>query len=495
MPESAAIALYTAAEVRELDRLAIETQGLSAYQLMGRAGQALSDCISLQWPRVSRVCVLCGAGNNGGDGYVLARLLRQHGHEVLVRYLAEPSGLQGAAAQAADEFFSAGGVAEAWAGELPAAGLLVDALLGTGLDRPVEGAFRAAIEAINAHPAAVLAVDIPSGLHADTGRVLGIAVEAQRTLTFIGRKRGLYTAAGVHHAGVSEFADLDVPASVHAQVTAGAQLIDAPLQAWIVQPRRRDTHKGQVGHVLVVGGAPGMAGAARMAAEAAARCGAGLVSIATHPQHAATLNTGCPELMVHGIEAARDLQPLLERASVVVVGPGLGRTDWSRQLLETVLDSSLPLVVDGDALYLLALDPLTRDNWILTPHPGEAARLLGQTSGDIQADRFAAARQLSSDFGGVVVLKGAGTLVARAGQPLRLCDRGNPGMASGGMGDVLSGVLAALLGQGVAAGEAAEAAVYLHARAADLAAAAAGERGLLATDVIPRVRAQLNGRA
>jgi NAD(P)H-hydrate epimerase len=237
-----------------------------------------------------------------------------------------------------------------------------------------------------------------------------------------------------------------------------------------------------------------MSGAARLAAEAAARCGAGLVSVATHPEHAAVLNAGCPELMVYAIGQPVDLQPLLGRASVVVVGPGLGQTAWSKQLFERVLDSGLPLVVDADALNLLARDPRQRDNWILTPHPGEAGRLLQQTAGVIQQDRFAAVRQLAERYRGVAVLKGAGSLTATCEGPIHLCSRGNPGMASGGMGDVLSGVLGALLAQGLGVFEAASAGVFLHARSADLATREKGERGLLASDLIPVLRELVNGR-
>ncbi|MCO6412738.1 MAG: NAD(P)H-hydrate dehydratase, partial [Thiogranum sp.] len=224
-----------------------------------------------------------------------------------------------------------------------------------------------------------------------------------------------------------------------------------------------------------------------------ARCGAGLVSVATRAAHAGCLNAGRPELMVHAVEKAGDLDALLARASVVVAGPGLGRTGWSQRLFGRVLDSGLPLVVDADALNLLAVDPLARANWILTPHPGEAARLLGVATADVQHDRFGAARQLVDRYGGVAVLKGAGSLIAAAGSPLRLCALGNPGMASGGMGDVLSGVLGSLLAQGLTAPDAASAAVWLHGRAADLAALEHGERGLLASDLLAPLRGLLNG--
>jgi len=493
MSKAVYIPLYTAVQVRELDRIAIQEKAIPGYQLMCRAGQALADCVGRRWPAAGQVCVLCGPGNNAGDGYVLARLLHESGRQAEVLFLSDPDSLAGDALRAAQDYLAAGGEVQAFTDSLPVqADLLVDALLGTGLDRPVEAGYRLAIERLNEHQAPVLAADIPSGLHADSGRILGVAVKAHTTVTFIGRKRGLYSGAGVRCAGHVEFDGLEVPADIHAGRPADVQLIKQPALGPLSRARQADAHKGDFGHVLVVGGNRGMAGAARLAAEAAARCGAGLVSVATRAESVPALNAGCYELMVHDIRQAAELDPLLSRASVVVVGPGLGQDGWSRRLFERVLDSELPLIVDADALNLLARDPLGRDNWILTPHPGEAGRLLGQATSGIQQDRFAAIRQLVDRYNGVVVLKGAGSLIAAASGPIALCDKGNPGMASGGMGDVLSGVLAALLAQGLGLFEAASAGVWLHGKAADLAAGEHGERGLLAGDLMPFLRKLIN---
>jgi NAD(P)H-hydrate epimerase len=311
-------------------------------------------------------------------------------------------------------------------------------------------------------------------------------------MTFIGRKRGLYTGAGVRCAGHLEFDGLQVPADTHASQPAEVQLVKQPALGPLARAREADAHKGDFGHVLVVGGNRGMAGAVRLAAEAAARCGAGLVSVACRDENVSGLNAGRYELMVHGVRQAAELDPLLSRADVAVIGPGLGQGRWSRQLFERVIAAKLPLVVDADALNLLARDPLSRDNWILTPHPGEAGRLLGQAASVLQQDRFAAIRRLVDRYHGVVVLKGAGSLIAAGSGPIRLCDQGNPGMASGGMGDVLSGVLAALLAQGLGLFEAASAGVWLHGKAADLAAGERGERGLLAGDLMPFLRTLIN---
>lgn len=260
-----------------------------------------------------------------------------------------------------------------------------------------------------------------------------------------------------------------------------------------LQPRARDSHKGNFGHALIIGGDVGMAGAALMAAEACARTGAGKVSVATHREHVPAFIARTPELMVHGVESADELLPLLALATVVVIGPGLGQSNWSKAMLETVLATNLPLVADADALNLLALNDLElqRDNWILTPHPGEAARLLKTDTQQIASDRPAHVRRLQQTFQGVAVLKGMGSLIATP-EALYQCKRGNPGMASGGMGDVLSGIVGGLLAQGFSLSDAACFGVELHASAADIAAKQSGERGLLATDLLVPLRSLLN---
>jgi NAD(P)H-hydrate epimerase len=272
---------------------------------------------------------------------------------------------------------------------------------------------------------------------------------------------------------------------------AAAYRIDLAQYKELLAPRARASHKGHFGHVLVIGGERGMAGAPRMAGEAAARVGAGLVSVATRASHAAFVNAARPELMVHPIEEPAELQPLLRKATVVAIGPGLGQTDWSRGMLGAVLESDKPKVIDADGLNLLALDPACRADWVLTPHPGEAARLLNIDTPAVQNDRFEAASKLQAKYGGVCVLKGAGTVIC-SGERIAVGTAGNPGMASGGMGDVLTGVIASLLAQGVSAREAAELGACLHASAADHAAAKGGERGLLATDLFAHLRSLAN---
>lgn len=485
-------ALYRAAEVRELDRQAIEVFGMPGGELMERAGRAACRILRETWPAARRIAIVCGSGNNGGDGFVLARYAHMDGLEVRLLASSAPERLRGDARAACEKFLAAGGALQPWnAAALEGAEVVVDALLGTGLDRPVADDLRSVIEAINGHPAPRLAIDIPSGLNADTGEIMGCAVQADVTVTFVGLKRGLFTGEGRRCSGAIHYHDLGVPQQIFGAVAPSAERVDLQALHHLLRPRPRSAHKGLFGHVLVVGGDHGYAGAVRMAGEAAARVGAGLVSIATRAQHLPAVVAARPELMVHAVEKATDLNVLLERATVVAIGPGLGQSKWSGAMLSRVLDARLPLVVDADALNLIARDPVRRADWILTPHPGEAARLLGCDSRAVQADRFAAAAQLESRYGGVIVLKGSGTIVtAEKGLPA-VCSDGNPGMASGGMGDVLTGIIAGLLAQGIPLTAGARLGVALHAAAADCAAGR-GERGLLASDLFRWIRRLAN---
>ncbi|MBU0655820.1 MAG: NAD(P)H-hydrate dehydratase [Gammaproteobacteria bacterium] len=482
--------VFTTAQVRELDRVAIQEHGIPGYTLMLRAGQATFDLIRKRWPEAKSLCVLCGAGNNGGDGYVIAKLALQAGWQVSVLALGDVLRLGDDAQQAYSDFQVAGGRAKPFDGELPASEVLVDALFGTGLTRDVEGIYADAIRQINQHPAPVVAVDIPSGLNADTGNPCGCAVSANLTVTFIGWKAGLLTGSARDYCGEICFARLDVPDAVYTQVPAHMHKLGMHTLQTCLPPRQRTTHKGSCGHALLVGGAPGMSGAIRLAGEAALRAGSGLVSIATHSEHAPLLNLTRPELMVNAVDSPVHLRHLLQKMDALGIGPGMGQTAWSRGLLTMVQNADMPKVLDADALNLLAQTPVRRDDWILTPHPAEAARLLACETADVERDRIAAARRLQREYGGVIVLKGAGTVVACAAT-VALCPAGNPGMASGGMGDVLTGIIAGLLAQGLGLAQAAETGVYAHALAADKAAAN-GERGLLASDVLACLRETVN---
>lgn len=484
MPLPALTALYTTTQIRALEQLTM--QQLSAGDLMQRAGQAAFQHLCKCWPKARQLRVFCGNGNNGGDGYVVATLAKAQGLKVEVRHLGELNKLPQPAAAAMQACHAAGVTIQAFdPQESFTADVIVDALLGIGLNRDVDSCYTEAIAAINSHGAPVLAVDIPSGIAADSGQVCGNAVHADYTITFIGVKQGLVTGQAPAYCGQIELATLDIPSTVLCAVPPAATTLPIPL----LPARRRDAHKGDFGHVLVIGGNYGMGGAAQLAATAALRSGAGLVSVATRAEHVPALLAARPEIMAHGVTAVADLEPLLARANVIVLGAGLGQDAWAKQLYQAALASNLPTVIDADGLNLLAQQPLKRSHWVLTPHPGEAARLLQTTTQDIQKNRYLAAQQLQQRFDGVVVLKGAGSIVQ--GNQTRVCTAGNPGMASGGMGDVLGGIIGGLIAQGIELETATASGVALHAMAADRAALA-GERGLLASDVIKALRGLVN---
>jgi NAD(P)H-hydrate epimerase len=337
----------------------------------------------------------------------------------------------------------------------------------------------------------VLALDIPTGLQGDNGAILGYAVRADLTVTFVGLKTGLFMGSGPDCCGEIVFDGLDIPADCYAKVSPQLRRIRKAEVVAALPGRARTAHKGNFGHVLVVGGGAGMPGAVRLCGEAALRAGAGLVSIATHPQHAAIVAASRPELMPHAIHETSDLEPLLERADVVALGPGLGRSDWAGAIAKRLQQDQRPAVWDADALNWLADTDGTREDRVITPHPGEAARLLGVETRVIQADRRKAVLELQSVYGGVAVLKGAGSLIAGSSGVPWLCTAGNPGMAAAGMGDVLTGIVAAMIAQGLGLDDAARIGVQVHAQAGDLAAAD-GERGMLASDLFATLRSVVN---
>ncbi|TDV31476.1 NAD(P)H-hydrate dehydratase [Stenotrophomonas sp. CC22-02] len=483
--------LFDSAAARVLDAQASALAGDGGWGLMAQAGQAAWHCLLQHWPQARRVGVVVGAGNNGGDGYVLARHALQAGREVTVVALPGRPASTALAQRAASEFRSAGGIVTDFADALPVADVWVDALFGLGFDRAPEGVAKALIDALNAQPAPRLALDVASGVDADRGVVPGVAVKATLTLQFIVPHRGLYTGDALEHCGQKPLAPLQLPAAAWQGVSAAAEHWTQPRLQALLPPRRANTHKGESGHVLCVGGNHGSGGAIAMAAEAALRAGAGLLSLGTRRDHVGPLLARLPEAMTHALEDGAALPALLDKATVVAIGPGLGQDEWARALFMRVLVSPKPLVVDADALNLLAQDPRALPGAILTPHPGEAARLLGCSSADIQANRYASAQALAERFHAVVVLKGAGSIVAAPAQTPRLIAAGNPGMAVGGMGDLLTGIIASLRAQGLAAFDAAAAGALLHALAGD-AAAIDGARGLLPTDLLAPLRRLAN---
>jgi NAD(P)H-hydrate epimerase len=484
-PDNLPLALYSAAQVRELDARLIAA-GTPGFELMRRAAHAIWRALRRRWPEAGALTVLAGRGNNAGDGYLVAALALRAGWRVTLLAVGDAEQLQGDAALARDEARAAGVAVQAWSECAALEGVVVDALLGTGLHGVVREPYAQAIRLLNASGLPVLAVDLPSGLCADSGRVLGVAVRAQLTVTLIGLKLGLFTGVAADWVGELQFDDLQAdPQLVARQAGMAQRLAGGNLPC--LPERSRGVHKGQLGHVLVVGGERGLAGAALLAAQSALRSGAGMVSLATRGEHLAAAQARIPEVMSVGLASANQLLALGQSATVWVVGPGLGQGAWARSLLSVAAITAAPQVWDADALNLLAAGAVEMPgNGVITPHPGEAARLLGITSAEVQADRPSAARALAQRYQAVCVLKGAGSLIADPAGQLLLCDRGHPVMAGAGLGDVLAGLIGALLAQGLPAFAAASLGVWLH--------ASAGERlaeqgcGLAASDLCAAIR-------
>jgi NAD(P)H-hydrate epimerase len=481
--------VYQTQQIREMERLAEERFGIAPQVMMQRAGKAACDYLVKRWPKAHNIAVFCGNGNNGGDGYALAQFAHERGLSVTLWQVGNHGQLKAEALQAFQACEQAHVVMNAYqAGvNLGFPDIIVDAICGIGLHDVLRDDIVNVIEHVQRLNVPIFSLDIPTGIQADTGSVLGAAIHATATMTFIGLKLGLLTGSGSAHTGELVMNDLQLPSEIHSDVQPVADKILLSTYANFLKPRARDWHKGLSGHVLIVGGDYGFSGAARMAAEAALRVGAGLVSVATHPENAVVMNVNRPEIMCHGISNASQLAPLADRADVIVLGPGMGQTDWSHDMWTYVCKKELPLVLDADALNILAQTKRKNNNWVLTPHPGEAARLIQVTAQDVQHDRLKALHAINKRYGGTVVLKGAGTLVLAPNTLPAVCDKGNAGMASGGMGDVLSGVIGGLIAQGIPLGDAAALGVYLHAVAGDLAAKE-GERGTLAMDLMSHLR-------
>jgi NAD(P)H-hydrate epimerase len=496
--------LVTAAEMRAIDRAAIEGFRIPGPELMGRAGAAVARAAHACLGPKGRVLAMCGAGNNGGDGYVAARCLKSDGVDVEVVALASRAQLRGdalAAREAAERALVP--IADAPDPSRIEAGpgdVLLDALLGTGLTRAPEGPYAKAIERIGelrARGAKVVAVDVPSGLSADSGRPLGPCVRADVTVTFAFQKRGLVLHPGPSHAGQVLLADIGIPAEAAVRVPVECELLNELEAIALVPPRPPEAHKGDAGRVLVVAGSPGKSGAAHLALTGALRGGAGLVTLAAREEVLPFALAGRPEamsipLLGSGPLGDHDLEPLLAAAKgmdAVVIGPGIPRGPETARLLRAFLErAGVPAVLDADALNALAERPGRGvaglpSPVILTPHPGEMARLVGGTIASVQEDRIAIATEHARAWGCVVVLKGARTVVASPAAPPAIVSTGNPGMATGGTGDVLAGLAGALLASHLPAFDAARAAAYVHGAAGDLASERWGERGLLASDL------------
>jgi NAD(P)H-hydrate epimerase len=492
--------------MQDLDRQAIETFGIPGLTLMENAGQCCVDAIVEEFGPQGYAVIIAGKGNNGGDGYVVARLLRQAGWDVHVFVLAEQGQISGDAATNLSKLpwedvtycSQAGQLLALHMDEIARADVIVDAIFGTGLRSDVTGVYQEAIEIINASGRPVLAVDIPSGIHGTTGRVLGTAVRASITVTFTFAKLGHVLYPGAQHTSKLIVADIGIPPNVM-EAAPGYDLLNDDFIRPMLRRRDRQAHKGQFGHCLVIAGSTGKTGAAALSANSAMRAGSGLVTLAVAESLHAILEIKTTEVMTAPLPDSNSghvtssafpaIEKLLEGKDAVALGPGLGKRPGTTALVQTIVESvSLPLVIDADGLNALAEDItiLRRkksSDIILTPHPGEMARLLGTSIPDVEAIRISVAQEFARNFGVYLILKGSRSIIASPSGIAAINGSGNPGMASGGMGDVLTGIIVSLLGQHYSAWDACRIGVYLHGYAANLVADEKGEIGMSAGDV------------
>lgn len=491
IPASIPHSIWPADALRRAEKEAADSLGITLYELMLRAGEAAFSVAREAYPLATRWLILCGHGNNGGDGYMVARLAAAAGINVTLLALESDKPLPEEASEARDAWLNAGGVIHAadivWPENID---LIIDGLLGTGLKQAPRDNVATLIEQANAHSAPVIALDIPSGLVAQTGATPGAVIDAAATVTFIALKPGLLTGKARDVVGKLHHHALGLDIWLEGQETNISRFDASQLAQWL-PPRRPTSHKGDHGKLVIIGGDHGTAGAIRMTGEAALRAGAGLVRVLTRIENIPPIITARPELMVHEL-TPQSLEESLAWADVVAIGPGLGQQEWGKKALQKVENCRKPMLWDADALNLLAINPDKRHNRILTPHPGEAARLLNCSVAEIESDRLLSAQRLVKRYGGVAVLKGAGTIVACESGALGIIDAGNAGMASGGMGDVLSGIISALLGQKLTPYDAAIAGCVAHGEAADRLAAQYGPRGMLATDLFDALRRVVN---
>ena len=508
--------VVTAAQMREMDRLTIENHGVPSLTLMERAGEAVVQAILERFPRNAKksVLIVAGKGNNGGDGFVVARLLKKKRISCQVALLGRRDELSPDAAHNLRSFLRGNGkVAEIESSRLSVlselaakSGLIVDAILGTGIKSEVRGFLGDAISLLNACGLPIVAIDIPSGLDTDRGVALGAAIQAEMTVTLAFPKVGEVIYPGVAYCGDLVIGDIGIDSRALAEVAPATELLERETVAWLAPRREPDTHKGSYGHVLVLAGSRGKTGAAILACRAAMRAGAGLVTLAG-PRSLNTIFAGAlVEVMTEPLRdnAAEEIEPLsdedwqriLERKNALLFGPGVGVSPSTQNILRWLLKNlNMPWVIDADGLNTLALeiDRLRRAKVppVLTPHPGEMARLVGASTAEVNADRVEVARSFAKEHRCHVVLKGARTVIATVDGKVAINPTGNPGMASAGMGDVLAGILASLLGQGLAQQEAMKLGVYLHGLVGDQVAGARGEVGLIASDIIDGLPAGL----
>ncbi len=504
LPSYVEQAIFQASDIKLIEQNASQSGGYAMYELMEKAGLASWLYLQKHWPETKAITVLCGKGNNAGDGFVLARLAASEGKIVQVLCVDIEAEYKGDALTAYQALLQQNINPKTFdVSLLEDQELIVDALLGTGLSGTLRANFKAIIDAVNTHISThikngntktpVFSIDIPSGLDSDTGTVSPIAIQATRTLTFIAMKSGMVTGHARACCGNIDLDTLGIESIDEKQFPPSAWINDAELLINSLPKRSKVAHKGDHGHLLLIGGDYGFGGAILMSAIAAARCGVGMLTIFTRDAHVAPILTQCPEAMIRSISGAEDpaLMKMLANVDAVVIGPGLGKEEWGKGILDVILSSDLPMLIDADALNILAEQAKRNAHWVMTPHPGEASRLLGIDTAEIEQNRYQAVAALQTKYDGIAVLKGAGTLITDNHQRTTVCSEGNAGMASAGMGDILSGVIGSLLAQGVEKGLAARTGVALHARAGDLAAMN-GQKGLMATDLLTPLRMLVN---
>ncbi len=487
--------IFSSEDVSEIDRRAIEQENIPGFVLMKRAADFSFQQAIKYFPDINSIIIFCASGNNSGDAYLLGCLAIENDIKTKVISLSETNTLKDDALKAFKEYESSKGEILEWSSQIEIdCDLIIDGIFGIGINRSVEGKFLQAINKINESKAPVLSLDIPSGLNANSGEIMGLSVKANLTTTFVGKKKGLYLDQGPLMSGRIEYSNLSIPEVCFNNAKIELEIVNQSLLERYLKPRNRTSHKGDFGHVLVIAGNHGMGGAARITSESALRTGAGLVSVITRPENVAIISKTTPEIMAHSADDRPDkISELFKKADVIAIGPGLGIDTWAKDLFEKTLNSEKQLIIDADALNLLADSPKKNDNWILTPHPGEAARLLKCLNPEVQEDRLASFKKLTDKYGGVILLKGNNTLVGPAEEVPFVITAGNPGMSTAGMGDLLTGIIAALCSQFKQVNPKILTAIgaYIHALAGDRAAKS-GERGIIATDLFSELKGIIN---
>ena len=496
--------LYTAKETKKIDNLAIKEKEISGYSLMQRAAEFALDVILKEFGPLEELVIFCAKGKNSGDGFLLGSLAKEFGLNVTIVTCCPSKEIKGVSSKAFKEMKASKAriISINSIGKLKVSrkAVIVDALIGTGIKGNLRKNIKDSILALNrlGTKLPVVSLDIASGVNPDTGEVKDICVYADITITFVAQKRGCFTSIGKKVSGEVMYSDLEIPKKLFTKVTATSSIVNFEEYIDKVVYREQDAHKGNFGHVLVIGGDRGLGGAGLLASKAAVYSGAGLTSLVTRPEHVNASLVSCPEVMVKGVNSGQDLEEHLIKPTVIAIGPGLGQTAWSEQMIQRVFweaeKREVTVIMDADALNLipkLKLSSKLPRRLVLTPHPGEAATLLNTNVETIESDRFAYAAKIQKKFNATVVLKGSGTVICHKKNGIQqwgVCNAGNPGMASGGMGDVLTGIIAGMLAQGLTPKEASEVGVDLHAKAADQASFDLGEVGLTPSDVIEELR-------